>query len=56
MTRARKWVHAHHHIKALVYFDSVSPKGYDFRVQTSRSALHAFRRWGHGPYWNRMRR
>jgi hypothetical protein len=56
MTRARKWVRAHHHIKALVYFDSVSPKGYDFRVQTSRSALHAFRRWGHGPYWNRMRR
>jgi len=56
MTRARKWVHAHHHIKALVYFDSVSPKGYDFRVQTSGSALHAFRRWGHGTYWNRMRR
>ena len=56
MTRARKWVHAHHHIKALVYFDSVSPKGYDFRVQTSRSALQAFRRWGHGTYWNRMRR
>ena len=56
MTRARKWVHAHHHLKALVYFDSVSPKGYDFRVQTSGSAVHAFRRWGHGTYWNRMRR
>jgi hypothetical protein len=49
-------VHAHSHLKALVYFDSVSPKGYDFRVQTSGSALHAFRRWGHGMYWNRMRR
>ena len=56
MTRARKWVHAHGHIKALVYFDSISPKGYDFRVQTSGSALHAFRRWGRGAYWNMMRR
>ena len=56
MTRARKWVHAHHKLKALVYFDSISPKGYDFRVQTSGSALHAFRRWGRGTYWNRMHR
>ena len=56
MTRARKWVHAHPHIRALVYFDSISPKGYDFRVQTSGSALHAFRRWGRGSYWNMMRR
>ena len=56
MTRARKWVHAHGKLKALVYFDSVSPKGYDFRVQTSGSAFHSFRRWGRGSYWNTMRR
>jgi hypothetical protein len=56
MTRARKWVHAHHHLKAVVYFDSISPKGYDFRVQTSGSSTHAFRRWGRGSYWNTMHR
>jgi hypothetical protein len=56
LKRARKWVHAHGHIKAVVYFDSVSPKGYDFRVQTSGSSLKAFRRWGRGTYWNRMHR
>jgi hypothetical protein len=56
LTRARKWVHAHGHIKALVYFDSVSPEGYDFRVQTSGSSFKAFRRWGRGSYWNRMHR
>jgi beta-mannanase len=55
LTRARRWVHAHGHLKALVYFDSVSPKGYDFRVQTSGSSFRAFRRWGRGTYWNRMR-
>jgi len=56
LMRARKGVHAHGHIKAVVYFDSVSPKGYDFRVQTSGSSLKAFRRWGRGTYWNRMHR
>ena len=56
LKRARKWVHAHGHIKAVVYFDSVSPKGYDFRVQTSGSSLKAFRRWGRGTYWNRLHR
>jgi hypothetical protein len=56
LKRARKWVHTHSHIKAFVYFDSVSPKGYDFRVRTSGAAFRAFRRWGHGSYWNRMRR
>ena len=46
MTRARKWVHAHGHIKAVVYFDSVSPKGYDFRLEPTSSVLSAFRALG----------
>ena len=52
---SRRWVRAHHHIRAVVYFDSISPKGYDFRLGTSSSALHAFLRWGRGTYWNMMR-
>jgi hypothetical protein len=56
LSRAKRWVRAHTHIKALVYFDSISPKGYDFRVRTSGSSFRAFRKWGRGTYWNRMRR
>jgi hypothetical protein len=56
MRRGRRWVHAHHRVRAVVYFDSVSPKGYDFRVETSGSALRAFQRWGRGSYFNTMHR
>jgi hypothetical protein len=39
-------------IKAYVYFNSVSPKGYDFRATTSWSALKAFRRLATSRYAN----
>jgi hypothetical protein len=54
MTSARLWVRAHPKIRAVVYFDSVSPKGFDFRSTTSSSAFAALRRWGLGSYWNPM--
>ncbi len=37
-------------IKAIVYFHSVSPKGYTFWADTSTSALTAFRRLASDPY------
>jgi Glycosyl hydrolase family 26 len=52
---AAAWVKAHPQMKAALYFDSVSPKGYDFRASTSASAFTAFRRWGADPYFNPRR-
>jgi hypothetical protein len=33
------------------YFDSRSPKGYNFGVMTNRGTLAAFRAWGLRPYF-----
>jgi hypothetical protein len=54
MTNSRMWAKTHPLIKAVVYFDSISPKGFDFRSTTSTSAFASFRRWGAGSYWNPM--
>jgi Glycosyl hydrolase family 26 len=52
---AHAWIKAHQAIKAALYFDSISPKGYDFRATTSASAFAAFRAWGADAYFNPRR-
>ena len=36
------WAGAHPQVKAITFFDSVSPKGYDFRLMANPAALAAF--------------
>ena len=47
MAGAVVWAASHTDLKAVSYFDSTSPKGYNFRVGSSAAALAAFRAWGH---------
>ena len=46
MLGARQWIKAHRDFKAICYFDSVSPKGNDFRVTSSAATMAAFKQWG----------
>lgn len=46
MAGAAKWIRHHGYVHAVSYFDSTSPKGYNFEVTTNRSTLAAFRAWG----------
>ena len=39
---AAAWIRSHSAIRAVSYFDGISPKGYDFRVDTSSSAFGAW--------------
>jgi len=50
---AHSWIKAHPNVKAVAYFDSISPRGRDFRVTTSASAFSAFKSWGADPYFKR---
>ena len=43
------WVAAHPTVKGITYFDSVSPKGYDFRLIAHPAALAAFSALGAAP-------
>lgn len=43
MVAAASWIRGHHQFKALDYFDSVSPKGYDFRLDSSDASVAAWR-------------
>jgi hypothetical protein len=46
MVGAAKWIRHHGYVHAVSYFDSTSPKGYNFEVATNSSTLAAFRAWG----------
>jgi hypothetical protein len=39
-------------VHAVSYFDSTSPKGYNFKVTTNASTLAAFRAWGLRKYFH----
>jgi hypothetical protein len=53
MVGAAKWIRHHTWVHAVSYFDSTSPKGYNFRVTTDASTLAAFRAWGLRKYFHR---
>ena len=40
---AAAWIRSHSAIRAVSYFDGISPKGYDFRVDTSSASFDAWR-------------
>jgi glycosyl hydrolase family 26 len=40
---AALWIRSHSAIRAVSYFDGISPKGYDFRVDTSSASFDAWR-------------
>jgi hypothetical protein len=46
MVGAAKWIRHHGYVHAVSYFDSTSPKGYNFEVASDSSTLAAFRAWG----------
>jgi len=46
MAGAAKWIHHHHWVHAVSYFDSMSPKGFNFQVASNSRTLSAFRAWG----------
>jgi Glycosyl hydrolase family 26 len=54
MAGAAQWIEAHPDFKAVDYFDSVSPKGFNFRVTSNASVLSAFRAWGKRSYFSPM--
>jgi Glycosyl hydrolase family 26 len=47
---ADAWIGSHAAIRAVSYFDGISPKGYDFRVDTSASAFKAWQAFGLDSY------
>ena len=51
MAGAAVWVRAHHDFKAVDYFDSTSPKGFNFRVMSNAKTLAAFRAWADLPWY-----
>jgi hypothetical protein len=52
ISAAAQWAQASPNVAAIVYFDSVSPKGYDFRLYAHQSAFAAFRDWLRLPYFS----
>jgi hypothetical protein len=48
---AELWVQTHPNVAAIVYFDSISPKGYDFRLFANLPMFLAFQTWGRNPYF-----
>ena len=49
-----EWIQSHPNVKSVNYFDSISPKGYDFRVTRNAKTLAAYRAWGRLPYFAPM--
>jgi len=43
---AAAWIGSHTAIRAVSYFDGISPKGYDFRVETSAASFAAWQSMG----------
>jgi hypothetical protein len=54
LTDAAAWLEIHPAIKAVSYFDSVSPAGYDFTATSSAPAFAAFKSWGGTAYFNTL--
>ncbi len=52
MAGAAKWIHHHTLVHAVSYFDSMSPKGYNFEVTSNSRTLAAFRAWGLRRYFH----
>jgi hypothetical protein len=52
MVAAASWIRGHNQFKAIDYFDSVSPKGYDFRLTAAPTVLHTWASWGLRPYFH----
>jgi hypothetical protein len=52
MVGAAKWIHHHTYVHAVSYFDSTSPKGYNFQVASNSRTLAAFRAWGLRRYFH----
>jgi hypothetical protein len=52
MLAASSWIRLHHQFKAISYFDSVSPKGYDFRLTATPTVLSTYRMWGSLGYFH----
>jgi hypothetical protein len=48
---AAQWAQANTNVAAVVYFDSVSPKGYDFRLTPNASVFGAYKSWLQLPYF-----
>jgi len=48
---AGPWVQTHPNVAAVVYFDSISPKGYDFRLFANQPMFLAYQAWGVSPYF-----
>jgi beta-mannanase len=45
ISQGQAWAAAHANVAAVVYFDSVSPKGYDFRLLAHPSTFSAYKTW-----------
>jgi beta-mannanase len=45
ITQAETWAASHPSVAAIVYFDSISPKGYDFRLLAHPGTFSAYRTW-----------
>ncbi|HXD68794.1 MAG TPA: glycosyl hydrolase [Gaiellales bacterium] len=52
MVGAAKWIRHHTYVHAVSYFDSTSPKGFNFQVATNARTLAAFRAWGLRRYFH----
>lgn len=52
MVGAAKWIRHHTYVHAVSYFDSTSPKGFNFQVATNAATLRAFRAWGLRRYFH----
>ncbi len=51
---ASVWLQSHPGIKAVSYFDSISPAHYNFTATSSSTAFTAFRTWGATGYFNTL--
>ena len=54
MADGADWIQSHPDVKSVNYFDSISPKGYDFRVTRNAKTLAAYRAWGRLPHFSPM--
>lgn len=52
ITQGAAWIQSHPDVKSVNYFDSVSPKGYDFRVTSNAKTLAAYKAWGQMSYFS----
>lgn len=51
MAAAAAWIRLHPDFKAVSYFDSISPKGYNFQLGSNAATLAAYRSWADGGWF-----